>query len=288
MSKASWAWKPFHKGPLFKSNKTKHEARCRAEVSLAEAKIKEDQKKRLLCNALFLQNALTNAEIHEQGLASPCQPTDFCAEAVIALQAVAPFCGKVNDLKKHIRQKTMVPATMEKLLLMLQHRLLHVNETYPYPKTRKRRRLVAYYEPLGGVGKAKDSAEVDEVDKDADEEVSEENAGRVAGALDDIPDDDIIPDETSDNTTREGVPAELGEEVAAAVRTTQISLHFGRTAEVFKLEEIFDMQRLDDKSPWGGSLMSYALDGKRTLEDLLAEFEEDAPGAPDEDAVMVE
>jgi hypothetical protein len=33
---------------------------------------------------------------------------------------------------------------------------------------------------------------VDEVDKDADEEVSTENVGRVAGALDDIPDDNII------------------------------------------------------------------------------------------------
>jgi hypothetical protein len=34
--------------------------------------------------------------------------------------------------------------------------------------------------------------------------------------------------------------------------------------------------------------MLYALDGKRTLDDLLAEFAEDAPGAPDEDVVMVE
>ncbi|KAJ7827667.1 hypothetical protein B0H14DRAFT_3873613 [Mycena olivaceomarginata] len=107
---------------------------------------------------------------------------------------------------------------------------------------------------LGVVGKAKDSAEVDEVDKDVDEEV-------IAG-------------ETSTNPTREDVPAELGEEVAAAVRTTRISLHFGRAAKVFKLEEIFNMRRLEEKSLWGGSLMSYALDGKRTLDDLLAEFEE--------------
>jgi hypothetical protein len=76
--------------------------------------------------------------------------------------------------------------------------------------------------------------------------------------------------------------------VAAAARTTRISLHFGRAAELFKLEEIFDMRRLEEKSPWGGSLMSYALDGKRTLDDPLAEFEEDAPGASDEDVVMVE
>ncbi|KAJ7827677.1 hypothetical protein B0H14DRAFT_3720435 [Mycena olivaceomarginata] len=145
-------------------------------------------------------------------------------------------------------------------------------------------RLVPYHELLGGVGKVKDSAEVDEVDKDADEEVSTENVGRVAGALDDIPDDIIIiPDETSNNPTREGVPAELGEEVAAAARTTRISLHFGRAAKVFKLEEIFNMRRLEEKSPWSGSLMSYALDGKRTLDDLLVEFEEDAPGAPDKD-----
>jgi hypothetical protein len=33
-------------------------------------------------------------------------------------------------------------------------------------------RLVPYHELLGGVGKAKDSGEADEVDKDADEEVS--------------------------------------------------------------------------------------------------------------------
>ncbi|KAJ7819031.1 hypothetical protein B0H14DRAFT_3147595 [Mycena olivaceomarginata] len=44
-----------------------------------------------------------------------------------------------------------------------------------------------YHELLGGVGKAKNSAKVNEVDKDADEEVSTENVGRVAGALDDIP-----------------------------------------------------------------------------------------------------
>ncbi|KAJ7369034.1 hypothetical protein DFH08DRAFT_947913 [Mycena albidolilacea] len=156
------------------------------------------------------------------------------------------------------------------------------------PRARRKRSdlqipsLVLYHELFGGVGKAKDSAEVDEVDKDADEEVSTENVGRVAGALDDVPDDDIIiPDETSTNPTREGVPAELGEEVAAAVRT-RISLHFGRAAKVFKLEEIFDMRRLEEKSPWSGSLMPYALDGKRTLDDLLVEFEEDAPGAPDE------
>jgi hypothetical protein len=109
-----------------------------------------------------------------------------------------------------------------------------------------------YDELLGGVGKAKDSAEEDEVDKDADEKVSTENVGRVAGALG-IPDDDIIPDETSNNPTREGVPAELREELAAAVRTTRISLHFGRAAELFKLEKIFDMRWLEEKSPWGGS-----------------------------------
>jgi hypothetical protein len=65
--------------------------------------------------------------------------------------------------------------------------------------------------------------------------------------------------------TREGVPADLGEEVAAAVRTTRISLHFGRAAKVFKPEEIFDRRRLE-KSPWGGSLMSYVLNCKITLD----------------------
>ncbi|KAK7041198.1 hypothetical protein R3P38DRAFT_3179797 [Favolaschia claudopus] len=77
------------------------------------------------------------------------------------------------------------------------------------------------------------------------------------------------------------MPSELGKDVEAAVRLPRITLHFGRTSEVFDLEKIFDLTRLEERSPWGGSLMSYALNGQRTLDDLLAEFDEAAPGEPE-------
>ncbi|KAJ7842089.1 hypothetical protein B0H14DRAFT_3692791 [Mycena olivaceomarginata] len=155
---------------------------------------------------------------------------DFARLALRILSTVAN--SGANERAFSVMGRTYSDKTRNQLSPERAHKSLitrkHVNETYPYPKTRKRRRLIPYHELLGGVGKAKDSAEVDEVDKDADEEVSTKNVGRVADALDDIPDDDIIiPDETRNNPAREGVPAELGEEVAAAVRTTRTALREG-------------------------------------------------------------
>ncbi|KAF8147012.1 ribonuclease H-like domain-containing protein [Mycena galopus ATCC 62051] len=84
----SWAWLAFHKGSLYKSNRTHREARCCGEAKLAEAR-----------GQLQAEEILTNAAIHE-----------------LALDSVTPICGKVADLKKHIKKCEHVDAKWKKKL----------------------------------------------------------------------------------------------------------------------------------------------------------------------------
>ncbi|KAJ6608851.1 hypothetical protein B0H10DRAFT_2438834 [Mycena sp. CBHHK59/15] len=82
----SWMWQLFHKGPFYKDNKTYREARCRAEVKLAQDKLKTEQEEKIRHGVLPSEKALADAELH-----------------TLALKAVIPFCGKPEKLRSHIR-----------------------------------------------------------------------------------------------------------------------------------------------------------------------------------------
>ncbi|KAJ6616252.1 ribonuclease H-like domain-containing protein [Mycena sp. CBHHK59/15] len=82
----SWMWQLFHKGPFYKDNKTYREARCRAEVKLAQDKLKTEQEEKIRHGVLPSEKALADAELH-----------------TLALNAVIPFCGKPEKLRSHIR-----------------------------------------------------------------------------------------------------------------------------------------------------------------------------------------
>ncbi|KAJ6620613.1 hypothetical protein B0H10DRAFT_1066192 [Mycena sp. CBHHK59/15] len=75
----SWMWQLFHKGPFYKDNKTYREARCRAEVRLAQDKLKTEQEEKIRHGVLPSEKALADAELH-----------------TLALNAVIPFCGNIS------------------------------------------------------------------------------------------------------------------------------------------------------------------------------------------------
>ncbi|KAJ6526545.1 hypothetical protein B0H10DRAFT_2171950 [Mycena sp. CBHHK59/15] len=85
-----WRWGAFWKGGFYGNNKTHKEARCRGEVALEEAKLKEEQA--------------------VAGLSSPdtlCQGTNFIS---------SPFCGKIKYLTNHIRDCDSVQAKWKQKL----------------------------------------------------------------------------------------------------------------------------------------------------------------------------
>ncbi|KAJ7657920.1 ribonuclease H-like domain-containing protein [Mycena polygramma] len=89
----NWRWGAFWKGPLYMNNKTFKEARCKGEVALEQAKLKDAQAEKILSGALHPREALTDEKLHE-----------------LALKAVSPFCGKIKNLSKHIRECESVHA----------------------------------------------------------------------------------------------------------------------------------------------------------------------------------
>ncbi|KAJ7434201.1 hypothetical protein B0H11DRAFT_2258694 [Mycena galericulata] len=58
----------------------------------------------------------------------------------------------------------------------------------------------------------------------------------------------------------------------------QIRIHFG-TTELYELGNIFALDGIEKKSPRGGYLRSYELNGKEGMDSMLAEFEEDPVAA---------
>ncbi|KAJ7497892.1 hypothetical protein B0H11DRAFT_2384780 [Mycena galericulata] len=60
--------------------------------------------------------------------------------------------------------------------------------------------------------------------------------------------------------------------------TLQIRIHFG-TTELYELSNIFALDGIEKKSPRGGYLRSYELNGKEGMDSMLAEFEEDPVAA---------
>ncbi|KAJ7149955.1 ribonuclease H-like domain-containing protein [Mycena filopes] len=82
-----WRWGAFWKGAFYKTNKTYKEARCKGEVALEQAKLKEAQAEKIRTGALPPREALTDEKLHE-----------------LALNAVNPVCGKIKKLTKHIQE----------------------------------------------------------------------------------------------------------------------------------------------------------------------------------------
>ncbi|KAJ6567512.1 hypothetical protein B0H10DRAFT_2200182 [Mycena sp. CBHHK59/15] len=94
-----WRWGAFWKGGFYGNNKTHKEARCRGEVALEEAKLKEEQADKIRCGALQPGHALPGDKLHQ-----------------LALDAVKPFCGKIKYLTNHIRDCDSVQAKWKQKL----------------------------------------------------------------------------------------------------------------------------------------------------------------------------
>ncbi|KAJ7875062.1 ribonuclease H-like domain-containing protein [Mycena leptocephala] len=94
-----WRWGAFWKGGFYGNNKTHKEARCRGEVVLEEAKLKEEQADKIRCGALQPGQALPGDKLHQ-----------------LALDAVKPFCGKIKYLTNHIRDCDSVQAKWKQKL----------------------------------------------------------------------------------------------------------------------------------------------------------------------------
>ncbi|KAJ6542426.1 hypothetical protein B0H10DRAFT_2244611 [Mycena sp. CBHHK59/15] len=94
-----WRWGAFWKGGFYGNNKTHKEARCRGEVTLEEAKLKEEQADKIRCGALQPGHALPGDKLHQ-----------------LALDAVKPFCGKIKYLTNHIRDCDSVQAKWKQKL----------------------------------------------------------------------------------------------------------------------------------------------------------------------------
>ncbi|KAF7376954.1 DUF659 family protein [Mycena sanguinolenta] len=82
-----WRWGAFWKGDFYGNNKTHKEARCRGEVALKEAKLKEDQAEKIRRGAMQPKDALLADKLHQ-----------------LAINAVKLFCGKIKYLSNHIRE----------------------------------------------------------------------------------------------------------------------------------------------------------------------------------------
>lgn len=64
----SKVWDAFIKAPQkYKSNQSHYEARCKAEVKLAETRLKEEQQEKVMLGALDPAERLTDAQIHTHG-----------------------------------------------------------------------------------------------------------------------------------------------------------------------------------------------------------------------------
>ncbi|KAF7347571.1 hypothetical protein MVEN_01513600 [Mycena venus] len=82
-----WRWGAFWKGKLYQNDKHHKEARCRGEVALEEARLKEEQAEKIRRGAIQPRDALPGDKLHE-----------------LAKNAVKPLCGKMKYLSKHIRE----------------------------------------------------------------------------------------------------------------------------------------------------------------------------------------
>ncbi|KAJ6609729.1 hypothetical protein B0H10DRAFT_2438387 [Mycena sp. CBHHK59/15] len=96
--------------------------------------------------------------------------------------------------------------------------------------------------------------------------------------------DNLIPDD-EDEPANGNLPddGDAGEddlpepEIAEVIQRPVIQLHFG-TEELYELDKIFTEASINAVSMWGGSLLTYQVDGMSDLNNIMADFEEDGPG----------
>lgn len=159
-----------------------------------------------------------------------------------------------------------------------------VMKDFPAQNERKRRHNMQFFELKDAVARAAISGEnIDNDEDDSDDEeiedasISRNSSQHLIRALDKIADDgdDPAPDD----------------DVVAALGQPRVRLHFGRD-ELYKLDEIFDVDKLAKVSPWDGSLRSYELNGEEEIRKAMEEYEEAPPNVPGgngvDDAIDVE
>ncbi|KAJ6616924.1 hypothetical protein B0H10DRAFT_2190302 [Mycena sp. CBHHK59/15] len=127
----------------------------------------------------------------------------------------------------------------------------HISQAHPVSK-RKGRHMLQYSELRADVASGTNNTihdEGDGSDEELDGDLGKNDAQHLSRALDKIPED--------------------GDALDAAVREE----------ELYELGNIFAPDVIEKKSPWGGYLRSYELNGKEGMDSMLAEFEEDPVAA---------
>ncbi|KAJ6592924.1 ribonuclease H-like domain-containing protein [Mycena capillaripes] len=146
----------------------------------------------------------------------------------------------------------------------------HILETFPSSKQRKRRHI-PFIQLRADVKSGADNLIPDVEDEPANGTVAE-----LTRHLNELPNDgDAGEDDTPEP------------EIALVIRRPAIGLHFG-TTELYELNKIFTENSISTVSTWGGSLLSYQVDGTPDLNNIMEEFEEDSPGKGGPDEIVVD
>ncbi|KAF7330557.1 hypothetical protein MVEN_02495700 [Mycena venus] len=87
-----WRWGAFWKGKLYQNDKHHKEARCRGEVALEEARLKEEQAEKIRRGAIQPRDALPGDKLHELAPLSK-----KCREALKLEAAERDESGSDND-----------------------------------------------------------------------------------------------------------------------------------------------------------------------------------------------
>ncbi|KAF7350433.1 HAT family dimerization protein [Mycena venus] len=146
----------------------------------------------------------------------------------------------------------------------------HILETFPSSKQRKRRH-VPFIQLRADVKSGADNLIPDDEDEPANGNVAE-----LTHCLNELPDDGDAGEDDSPEP-----------EIAQAIRRPAIRLHFG-TEELYELNKIFTEASINTVSTWGGSLLSYQVDGTPDLNNIMADFEEDGPGHRGSDEIIID
>ncbi|KAJ7934087.1 hypothetical protein B0H13DRAFT_1591808, partial [Mycena leptocephala] len=143
-------------------------------------------------------------------------------------------------------------------------------ESFPSSKQRRRRHI-----PFVQL-RADLKSGADNIIPDDDEDPANGNITELARCLNELPEDGDAGDDNSPEP-----------EIAQAILRPSIRLHFG-TEELYDLDKIFAEASINTVSTWGGSLLSYQVDGTSDLNNIMADFEEDGPGNRGPDAITID
>ncbi|KAJ6553870.1 ribonuclease H-like domain-containing protein [Mycena sp. CBHHK59/15] len=141
-----------------------------------------------------------------------------------------------------------------------------------FPSSKQRRRCHIPFVQL----RADLKSGADNIIPDDDKDPANGNITELACCLNELPEDGDAGDENSPEP-----------EIVQAILRPLIRLHFG-TEELYDLDKIFAEASINTVSTWGGSLLSYQVDGTSDLNNIMADFEEDGPGNRGPDAITVD